>query len=81
MRGRVMKRPKRPSENQSRWLARIAQSPLMVTRVPGEEPRFSLQNGHTVPRSTVDVLIRNGWIKDERDGLFDDAQTYRVLKP
>jgi hypothetical protein len=80
MRTRGTKKPKRPNENQSRWLQRIAQSPLMVTF--GEETRFSLQNGQTVPRPAAEVLIRNGWVKADGDALFfDRTQTYRALKP
>jgi hypothetical protein len=72
---------KRPTEYQTIWLRRIASFPMMVTRVPGEPTRYSLQNGHTIPSPTAETLIRNGWVKGERDGLFDEPQTYRALTP
>jgi hypothetical protein len=74
-------KPKRPTEHQTAWLRRIASFPMMVTRVSGEPIRYSLQNGATVPRLTAEILIRNGWVKAERDGLFDEPQTYRALTP
>jgi hypothetical protein len=74
-----MKRQTLPTLMQAQWLRRIAQSPLMVTHTPGEETRYSLQNGTTVPRPTAETLIRKGWLKAERDGLFDLPQSYRVL--
>lgn len=68
----------KPTETQAAWLRLIAVSPLMKTHIEGEAlPRFSLQSGATVPLSTAQVLIRNGWVREQRDGLFpDDAQTY-----
>jgi hypothetical protein len=74
-------KPKRPTEYQTQWLRRIAASPMMVTRGPGEPVRYSLQNGATIPLLTAKTLIRNGWVKAERDGLFDEPQTYRALTP
>lgn len=74
-------KPRRPTEYQAQWLRRIAQSAMMVTRGPGEPIRYILQNGATIPASTAETLIRNGWLRAERDGLFADAQTYRTLTP
>jgi hypothetical protein len=74
-------KPKRPTEHQTVWLRRIAASPMMITREPGESVRYSLQNGATIPAPTAETLIRNGWVKAERDGLFDEPQTYRALTP
>jgi hypothetical protein len=71
----------RPTGYQTLWLRRIASSPMMVTREPGEPTRYSLQNGHTIPSPTAETLIKNGWVKGERDGLFDEPQTYRALTP
>lgn len=70
-----------PTYYQAGLLRQIAQSPMMMTRVPGEEIRFSLQNGKTIPRHTAEVLIRSGWVKGDADGMFGDTQTYRVLTP
>jgi hypothetical protein len=72
-------KPKRPTDTQAAWLRRIARSPMMATRVPGEPTRYGLQNGNDVPAQTAEALIRNGWVKGERDGLFDEPQTYRAL--
>lgn len=68
----------KPTDSQAVWLKRIAVSPLMKTHIEGEPlPRFSLQSGATVPLPTAQVLIRNGWVREQRDGLLpDDAQTY-----
>jgi hypothetical protein len=71
----------RPNHYQAQWLRRIAQSPMMVTRVPGEPPRYSLQTGEIIPQRTAEILIRNGWLRAQRDGLFDDPQTYRAHTP
>jgi hypothetical protein len=74
---RITKRTVKPTEAQAKWLRRIAQSPLMKTYIDGEPmPRFSLQSGATVPTPIAEVLIRNGWVKGRRDGLFGDEQSY-----
>lgn len=70
-----------PTIVQYNWLRRIALSPLTLTRQPGEPARYSLANGATVPETTVRVLIRNGWVRPQRDGLFDDCQTWVARKP
>ena len=75
------KRPRGPSEGQTKWLRRIALSPMMVTYTEGEDPRFSLQNGATVPRNVAEALIMRGWVKGDKDSLFGLSQTFRVLKP
>ena len=67
----------KPTEAQTRWLARIARSPLMKTYVQGDtQPRYSLQDGSTVPIDIAEKLIRNGWVRGRRDGLFGDEQSY-----
>jgi len=67
----------RPTYVQADWLKRIARSPMMKTYVVGDtQPRYSLQDGTTVPIQTAEVLIRNGWVKGRRDGLFGDEQSY-----
>lgn len=73
---------RKPTLAQTQWLHRIALSPLMKTYIDGEpQPRFSLVSGETVPFPTASLLIRNGWVRPQRDGLFDDPQTYVALKP
>lgn len=68
---------KKPSIAQADWLKRIAHSPMMKTYVQGDpQPRFSLQDGSTVPINTALLLIRNGWVRGRRDGLFGDEQSY-----
>lgn len=70
-------RNRKPTHAQAAWLQRIARSPLMKTYLDGDpQPRFSLQNGETVPADTAMILIRNGWVKGRRDGLFGDEQSY-----
>ncbi len=36
-----------------------------------------------ISNECAEALIRNGWVQPNRDGLglFDESQTYRVLKP
>jgi hypothetical protein len=75
------KRPPKPTSSQANWLHRIALSPMMVTRTPGENDRYSLANGAVINERTAKILIRNGWVVGRRDGLpwFGDLpQTYRV---
>jgi len=67
----------KPTEAQAQWLRRIAHSPLMKTYVQGDsQPRYSLQSGETVPVPIAEKLIRNGWVRGRRDGLFGDEQSY-----
>jgi hypothetical protein len=71
-----------PTTEQTMWLRRIAQSPLMKTYDSDQKlHRYSLQNGCAVPWRTAEVLIRNGWVKPRSDGLLDDTQTYEALRP
>jgi hypothetical protein len=75
-------RNKLPTKSQTIWLRRIALSPLMVTRTPEFNDRYSLANGLTVPERTAKILIDRGWVVAERDGMWSDApQTYRVRTP
>jgi hypothetical protein len=78
----------RPTEGQVKWLQLIARSPLMKTYIEGDpDPRYSLQNGQTVPAPMAQVLIRNGWVKGQNAGLLDDEQAwgidrrYEALRP
>lgn len=74
---RARKRPAKPTEAQAKWLQRIAHSPLMKTYLVGDpDPHWSLQNGATIPSPIAQVLVRNGWVKGRRDGLFGDEQSY-----
>jgi hypothetical protein len=75
-------RKKLPTSYQASWLRRMAVSPMMVTYVDGENERYGLFDGSTVPASTARILIRNGWVRPDREsGLFDRPQVYRVLTP
>jgi hypothetical protein len=77
----MTKRQTRPTEAQSRWLRRIAHQPMMITYIPGEEPRYHLADGLVVPAATANLLIRKGWVVGQRDGLFEQPQSYRVKTP
>jgi hypothetical protein len=75
------KRSPTPTSSQANWLRRIAFSPMMITRTPGENDRYSLSNGAVINERTAKILIRNGWVVAQRDGLpwlGDLPQTYRV---
>lgn len=81
-------RRRRPTETQARWLRLIARSPLMKTYIPDDPAPHYSQNGMVVPLPTAEVLIRNGWVRGRRDGLWGDEQSYgpvdrvyEVLKP
>lgn len=76
-----IKRPRGPTWDEYRWLRRIALSPMMATHQEGEEDRYSLQNGETVPRNVAEALIMRGWVRGDKDSLFGLSQTFRVLKP
>lgn len=78
MKGRKL--PK-PSTTQAMWLRRISLSPMIKTYIGNRVPVFSLANGEEIPPYVAMALIRNGWVRGERDGIFDDPQTYRVLTP
>jgi hypothetical protein len=67
---------------QARWLARITDDPLIVTRTPEFKDRYSLASGKTVPERTAKLLIARGWVVPEGDGLWgDQTQTYRCAQP
>jgi hypothetical protein len=71
-----------PTTEQTMWLRRIAQSPMMKTYDSSLKlHHYSLQDGSAVPSRTAEVLIRNGWVKPRCDGLFNGTQTYDVLRP
>ena len=77
-------KPKKPNLYQARVIKMIAQSgPLTKTYSADHKVLYSLANGTPVPENTVRVLLRNNWLKPNRDGLdmFDESQSYSVLKP
>jgi hypothetical protein len=77
-------KPRKPTLYQAGILKQIYQSPpLIKTYSSDHKVLWSLANGTPVPDGTVKVLIRNNWLKPNRDGLsmFDDSQTYVALKP
>ncbi len=71
----------KPSHTQAMWLRRIAQSRMVKGYVGNKVPVFSLDTGEEIPPYVALALIRNGWVRGERDGMFDDPQTYRALVP
>jgi hypothetical protein len=72
---------KKPSTTQAMWLRRIAISPMMKTYIGNKEAVFSLASGEGIPPYVAQALIRNGWVKGQKDGMFDDPQTYIALTP
>jgi hypothetical protein len=82
MRTRV-KKPQKPTISQTKILSRIAQSYLVKTQLPSRTtPVWQIDGGAEISDKDAKVLIQNGWLKPQRDGLslFDESQTYRVLK-
>jgi hypothetical protein len=41
---------------------------------------WGLANGREVTDACARALIRNGWVLAQRDGMYDETQTY-VLRP
>jgi len=41
---------------------------------------WGLANGREVTDACARALIRNGWVIPQRDGMYDEAQTF-VLRP
>ena len=76
-----VKKPAKPTLDQTKWLRRIAQSPMIKTYVGSQMPVFHLTTGEAIPVKVAMALIRNGWVKGQRDGMFDDPQSYVVLTP
>lgn len=75
---------KLPTEAQTRVLRRIAQNggALMLTKEPDKEDRYSDLAGRTIGAATARILIRNGWVRAQRDSMFDlDPQTWWIKTP
>jgi len=75
------KKPIRPSTTQATWLRRIAVSPMMKTYIGNKQPVFHLSSGEEIPPYIAQKLISMGWVRGQKDGLYDDPQTYVALKP
>jgi hypothetical protein len=77
------KRPKLPTEHQTRILRRIAASGcMMLTHKAGYKDRYTDGDGIEVADYTAKLMIRNGWLVPERDSMFDlTAQSWRVRTP
>jgi hypothetical protein len=77
-----MKRKPWPTEAQTRVLRQIASAGgyLMLTN-DGEagSRRYSDPAGRTIAEPTARILIKNGWVKAQRDGLWDEPQTWATL--
>ena len=80
---RTRQKPKKPTQYQTKILAQIAHSPLMKTYTPERTVIWGLANGKQISEACANALIRNGWVKPQRDGLglFDESQTYISLTP
>jgi|KBSMisStaDraftv2_1062788.scaffolds.fasta_scaffold19968_9 hypothetical protein len=81
---RPLKRTPKPTIQQAAILKQIARSRLIKTLRPDHaDPLWTIDGGPEVPNKCAQALIRNGWLKANRDGLaiFDTSQTYQVLKP
>jgi hypothetical protein len=72
---------RKPSTTQAMWLRRIALSPMMKTYIGNKEPVFALATGEEIPPHMAKTLIKNGWVRGQKDGMFDDPQIYTALKP
>ncbi len=78
------KKPKRPTEYQSKVLAQIARSRLIKTRLSTREvPLWEIDGIGEISHECAQALIRNQWVIPQRDGLsmFDETQTYLARKP
>lgn len=72
----------KPTKAQAAWLGRIARSPLMKTHIGSDpKPRYSLQDGTTVPINIATTLICNGLVYGRGDGLFGDDQSWTCVPP
>lgn len=84
MYGRHQIKPKKPTLEQASLLRQIAQSRLVKTYISDNPlPLWQIDGGKEISHKTALTLIRNGWIKSQRDGLptFGDTQSYVVLNP
>jgi hypothetical protein len=76
------KAARRPTELQAFWLRRIAQAGGMVVTYRDGSPHYTLVGGDAaIPTELERALIRCGWLRGERDGLYERPQTYRALTP
>ena len=77
------RKPPKPTKFQTKILAMIARSPLIKTYRPDRAVVWGLQNGRLISEECANALVRNGWVKPERDGLgmFEESQTYTALTP
>jgi hypothetical protein len=72
----------KPNHYQAGILSLIAQSFMIRTKNEGVPDEFSTNTGVTIPRLTAELLIRNGWVRAQRDSMFDLVpQRYDALTP
>lgn len=78
-----VKKPKRPTEHQTRILRRIAASGcMMLTHDADHKSRYTDASGATIADPTAKLMIRNGWLIPERDSMFDlTPQTWKARTP
>lgn len=78
-------KPKLPTHYQAGVLRQIARSRLIKTHIATKlEPVWTIDGtGVEISNQCAQALIRNGWIKPNRDGLsmFDESQTYSARVP
>jgi hypothetical protein len=70
----------KPNTVEFSWLKRISYSLMMVTNRNGTK-EYGLQDGTPIPENVATTLIKRGWVVGQKDGLFDESQTYRALVP
>jgi hypothetical protein len=76
------KKPKMPTEHQTRILRRIAASGCMMLTHAADKDRYTDATGVTIDHPTAKLMIRNNWLVPERDSMFDlTPQTWRVRTP
>ena len=81
----------KPNSLQTEWIRRIAlNGPLMKTYLEkrrgsvltgNREVTYSLADGTAVSNSVAERLIRSNMLVPQKDGMFDDCQTWRVKTP
>ncbi len=79
----LIRKNRRPTEFQTRVLGRIAQTGrLMLTHQESKPDSYADGAGSTIDERTAKILIRNGWVVAERDGMFDLApRSWRAKGP
>jgi hypothetical protein len=74
------KKPKLPTEHQTRILRRIAATGcMMLTHEAGKTDCYTDAAGVTIAEPTARIFIKNGWVIAQRDSMFDlSPQSWKV---